>query len=156
MTDLLQHLHAANVEFSLVGGLAAVHYGVTLVTQDIDICARFSRENLHRIEKALDGLHPWHRMTPQRLPLELSDELCARLKNLYLMTDLGVLDCLSEVAGIGNFDQVLAQSRLNDYPFGKINILSIDALIRSKQAMGRDRDIAAVKQLKAIKETSRS
>src|SRR5262245_8613734 len=115
LTEILQRLHRAKVEFSLIGGLACIHHGVSLFTQDVDICARFSRENLRRIEAAVHDLHPCHRLTTNRLRLELTDELCARLKNLYLTTDLGILDCLSEVAGLGNFDAVLRQSELKDF-----------------------------------------
>jgi len=46
----------------------------------------------------------------KQLPLELTDDLCDSLKNLYLNTDLGILDCLSTVAGIGDYEQVLQQS----------------------------------------------
>ena len=72
--------------------------------------AAFAPENLRRIEAAVKDLHPYHRLTPDKLPLEFSDELLPRLKNLYLQTDLGKLDCLSEVAGIGDYQAVLKRS----------------------------------------------
>jgi len=152
LTEILHRLQNARVEFSLIGGLASVHYGVTLVTQDVDICARFTLENLRQIETALKDLNPKHRFTTNLLPFELTDELCRSLKNIYLTTDLGVLDCLSEVIGVGNFDQVLRQSQLMKFPFGPCHVLKLDALIKSKLALGRDRDLAAVQQLRAIKE----
>jgi hypothetical protein len=108
LSKMLVNLAHGGVEFVLVGGYAAVAHGVTLVTQDVDICCRFSKENLFRLQEVLAGLHPRHRMTPQKLPLELTDELCARLTNLYLETDLCMLDCLGEVKGVGGFDTVLA------------------------------------------------
>ena len=152
LTEILKRLHDARVEFSLIGGLAARHYGVSLVTEDVDICARFTPENLRRIENAFKDFHPRHRLTAKSLPLELTDELCHRLKNLYLTTDLGVLDCLSEVEGIGDFDAVLRQSELKELPFGRCFILKIGALIQAKQAEGRPHDLVAVAQLQAIQE----
>jgi hypothetical protein len=152
LTEILRRLHDAKVEFSLIGGLASRHYGVSLVTEDVDVCARFTRENLRRIENAVKDFHPRHRLTANRLPLELTDELCRSLKNIYLTTDLGILDCLSEVAGIGDFDAVLRQSELKEFPFGQCYILKIEALIQSKQAVGRPHDLIAVTQLRAIKE----
>src|SRR5262245_22602036 len=95
LARMLATLARGGVEFVLVGGYAAVAHGVTLVTQDVDICCRFTKENLFRLQAVLAELHPRHRMTPQKLPLELTDELCARLNNLYLETDLCMLDCLS-------------------------------------------------------------
>jgi hypothetical protein len=152
LTEILKRLHDAKVEFSLIGGLASRHYGVTLVTEDVDICARFTPENLRRIESAFKDFHPRHRLTANKLPLELTDELCGSLKNIYLTTDLGILDCLSQVAGVGDFDAVLRQSELKDFPFGRCYLLKIEALIQAKQAVGRPHDLITVGQLKAIKE----
>ena len=152
LTEIFKRLLAAKVEFSLIDGLASRHYGVSLVTEDVNICTRFMPENLRRIESAFKEYHPRHRLTANKLPLELTDELCQRLKNLYLTTDLGILDCLSEVAGIGDFDAVLRQSELKEFPFGRCFILKIDALIQDKQAVGRPHDLIAVAQLQAIKE----
>jgi hypothetical protein len=152
LTEILRRLHDAKVEFSLIGGLASRHYGVTLVTEDVDICARFTPENLRRIESAFKDFHPRHRLTANKLPLELTDELCTVLKNIYLTTDLGILDCLSQVAGVGDFEAVLRQSEAKEFPFGRCYMLSIDALIQAKQAAGRPHDLIAVRQLQAIKE----
>ena len=149
---MVEKLAAGGVEFVVVGGYAAVAHGASLMTRDVDICCRFSRENLRRLVRALDDVHPKHRMTPQKLPLELTDEFAARLKNLYLDTDLGVLDCLSEVLGVGDFDEVLRQSIEINTPSGKCRVLSLDALIRAKDAMGRTQDKLAVLQLKVIRE----
>jgi len=49
------------------------------------------------------------------------------------------LDCLSEVLGVGDFDEVLRQSIEINTPSGKCRVLSLDALIRAKDAMGRTR-----------------
>jgi hypothetical protein len=152
LTEILRRLHDANVEFSLIGGFASRYYGVTLVTEDVDVCARFTPQNLRRIENAVKEFNPVHRLAANKLPLELTDELCSRLKNLYLKTDIGILDCLSEVAGIGDFDAVLQQSQKVSFPFGDCYILKIDALIRAKQAVGRQHDIITVQQLSVIKE----
>jgi len=70
LTEILKRLHDAKVEFSLIGGPASVHYGATLVTQDVDVCARFAPENLKRIEAAVSDLHPRHRLTANRYRVE--------------------------------------------------------------------------------------
>jgi hypothetical protein len=132
--------------------MASRYYGVSLVTEDVDVCARFTPENLRRIETAFKDFHPRHRLTANKLPLELTDELCRNLKNIYLTTDLGILDCLSQVAGIGEFDAVLEQSQLKEFPFGRCYILKMDALIEAKKAVGRPHDLITVSQLQAIKE----
>lgn len=150
--SLLERLVRQQVEFVIVGGFAAVAHGVTLLTQDIDICCRFSEGNLRRLDAALVGLNPVHYMTPKRLPLELTSELCSRLQNLYLDTDNGQLDCLSSVLGLGDFEEVHQRSVAIEMPFGPCRILTLDALITAKEAMGRPRDWRAVAQLREIKQ----
>ena len=100
----------------------------------------------------MKDLHPFHRLAANKLPLELSDDLCGRLRNLYLQTDLGKLDCLSEVMGVGDYEDTLKHSMVYKLSYGEFRILEIDALIAAKEAVGRERDLAAVKQLRAIKE----
>src|SRR5437016_1338806 len=92
---LLLRLRDQKVEFVIIGGVCGVLHGSPIVTFDLDICCRFTVENLRRVESAVKDLHPVHRLTANKLPLELTDELCGRLQNLYLSTDLGILDCLS-------------------------------------------------------------
>jgi hypothetical protein len=125
--------------------------GGSLLTQDIDICCRFTPDNLMRLQDALADLHPVHRMTPKRLPLRLTPQTCSDLKNLYLDTDLGQLDCLGTITGVGDFEQAKARSVEITLPTGPCRVLSLDALIAAKAAMGRTRDREVVKQLKAIK-----
>ncbi|HZV36925.1 MAG TPA: nucleotidyltransferase [Verrucomicrobiae bacterium] len=149
---LLSRLNEKKVEFVIIGGVCGVLHGASLVTLDLDICCQFSRENLRRVESAVKGLHPRHRLTDNKLPLELTDELCDRLKNLYLNTDLGILDCLSEVKGIGDYEQVLKQSVPHSLSYGEFRMLNLDALIVAKSAVGRPKDLDAVKLLNAIKE----
>jgi predicted nucleotidyltransferase len=149
---LLSRLKEQKVEFVIIGGVCGVLHGASLVTLDLDICCRFSRENLRRIEAAVKDLHPRHRLTANKLPLELTDELCDSLKNIYLNTDLGILDCLSEVSGIGDYEQVLQQSIPHSISYGEFRILNLDALIAAKSAAGREKDLDAVRLLQAIKE----
>jgi predicted nucleotidyltransferase len=149
---LLSRLKEQNVEFVIIGGLCGVLHGASLVTLDLDICCRFNRENLSRIEAAVKDLHPRHRLTANKLPFERTDQICDTLKNVYLNTDLGILDCLGEVSGIGGFEEVLRHSIPHNLSYGEFRMLNLDALIASKLAAGREKDLAAIKLLLAIKE----
>ena len=155
MPDLegpLARLIRHEVDFVVVGGFAAATHGSPLLTHDIDVCCDFSPDNLMRLQAALADLHPVHRMPPARPPLELTPETAGEFKNLYLDTDDGQLDCLSLVDGVGNFERAKQDSVEIRLPEGTCRVLSLDALIRSKEAMGRPRDREAVLQLKAIRE----
>jgi hypothetical protein len=150
LAELTRRLIKAQVEFVLVGGFAALTHGVMRSTRDVDVCCRFSAANLMRIQGAFADLRPVH-FPRTDLPLQLTPELCAELKNLYLKTDLGRVDCLGEVLGVGDFDEALKHSVELELLAGKCRVLDIDTLIRAKEAMNRDHDRITTRELKEIK-----
>jgi len=149
---LLTRLKDSGLEFVVIGGVCAVYYGAPLATFDLDICCPFGEENVRRIECAVKELHPVHRLTVNKLPLEMTQSAFGDLKNLYLQTDLGILDCLSEVTGVGDFKAVRKRSVAARFSYGEFRFLNLEALIASKKAVGRERDLAAVRYLLAIRE----
>lgn len=151
LIELIRRIYVSGAEFVLIGGLAAVKYGSLYGTIDADICTRFAPDNIRKIGKALEGLNPRFRQR-RDLPFELSDERLAGLKNLYIHTDIGDLDCLGEVAGLGSYDNVLAVSVLVEFPFGNCRVLSIDGLIKAKESLARPKDLLVATELRAIRE----
>ncbi len=149
--NLLERLARADVDFVIVGGFAGVVYGCTYVTQDIGICCDFSTDNLLLLQKALSDVHAVLRQTPKRKKLELARANCREYKNLYLDTDIGQLDCLSFIDGVGDYRKVKGGSRIIEVEDMRLRVLNLDALIDSKKAMNRPRDKEAVLQLEAIK-----
>jgi hypothetical protein len=98
------------------------------------------RRNLMRLQAALADLHPVHRIATRRPPPRLTPETAAEFRNLDLETDWGRLDCPKEILGVGDYDRVLARSIEIQLAGGPCRILTIDALVQAKQAMGRDKD----------------
>jgi hypothetical protein len=154
--NLLERLVHEGVDFVIVGGFAGVVHGCTYVTQDIDVCCDFTPANLLALQQAISDLEPVHRMTPRRKKLALTEQACKHLKNLYLDTTMGQLDCLSFINGLGDFDQVKQSSELVEVEGIKMRVLSLDALIEAKKAMKRLRDRDALLQLEAIKKLRNS
>ncbi len=154
--NLLERLVNARVDFVIIGGFAGVVHGCTYVTQDIDICCDFSPATLLALQGAISDLHPVHRMTPKRKKLQLTEKTCVQFKNLYLDTDIGQLDCLSFIDGLGDYSQVKRESELIEVEKMKVRVLSLDALIKAKKSMNRPRDKEAVLQLEAIKKLRKS
>jgi hypothetical protein len=135
----------------LVGGLAATVHGSALVTRDVDICAVLTPHNVQRLREILGELHPWHRFHGQHLSFMAVPIAGTDVKNLYLQTDLGALDILSEIKGIGDFAAVRKRATSITL-FGRTCwVIHIDDLIRAKEAVGREKDLLAVKELKAIR-----
>jgi hypothetical protein len=149
---LLRRLKDSGLDFVVIGGVCVVYHGAPLATFDLDICCPFGEENVLKIESAVKDLNPVHRLTANKLSLEMTRDAFRDLKNIYLQTDLGKLDCLGEVAGVGNFDEVKKQSVVASLSYGEFRFMNIDALIASKKAVGREHDWAAVRRLVAIKE----
>lgn len=150
-SDLLERLVDAGVDFVVVGGFAGIVHGSSYITQDIDICCDFSPTNLLSIQQALSDLHPVHRMTPTRKKLDLTGETSGRFKNLYLDTDIGQLDCLSFITGVGGYEDVKQASEEVKVDRVGLRVLSLDGLIKAKKAMNRPRDKQMLRELEAIR-----
>lgn len=148
--DLLWRLTDRRIDFVIVGGVACVMHGCSLVTEDLDICAPFNKPNMQALLDALRDLHPCWRMTPARPPLSQNAVQLATYQNLYLVTDFGILDVLSEITGVGDFAEVNRYAI--DTRFGDVccRVLDLPALIRAKRALGRPADLRAAIELEAI------
>ena len=125
------------------------------MTRDVDVACRMEPVNLIRVFEAFECSNPVHRMSPQHTPFTRQQAEAGNLKNLYLSTDWGQLDCLGEVKGIGGFPECLAKSEIFVLDRLEVRVLSLDALIETKRAMGRPRDLHAVLELEAIRERQR-
>ena len=104
--DLLRRLAEGGVPFVVVGGIAAVAHGSSVVTDDLDVCAPLAHDDAVRIIRALAGTSPRWRTRPD-LPVVTPDSPGLRgLRNIYLRTDLGALDVLGQITGLGGFAEV--------------------------------------------------
>ena len=90
-------------------------------------------------------------MAPKRPTLEITAENCGQYKNLYLDTDIGRLDCLSVIDGIGDYQNVKDKAVPVEVENVRLYVLGLDALIQAKRVMNRPRDKEALLQLEAIK-----
>ena len=150
LQKLLQFLVQSPLDFVLIGGFAAVLHGCNQTTRDIDVCLMLSPDQIQLLRQVLKPLQPRHRMTSEKLSfLEYPKDLTG-IKNLYLETDLGVLDIVSCVEAVGDFYDVLKNATEIEIYDGRCNLLSMDDLIKSKKALGRHRDLVVVEELKAI------
>lgn len=151
LNNLLRLLLEKNIDFVLIGEFASAVYGSTMVTRDIDICYACTPDNLNSLRDLLKDLHPIHRQTPQKLSFIEIPENLQGVSNLYLNTDLGTLDIVSQVTGVGDFDHV-KKNAIEISLFGhKCKVISIDDLIKSKKAIGRNKDLLVVEELEKIK-----
>jgi hypothetical protein len=149
---LIERLCDAQIDFVIVGGFAGMLHGSTLVTRDLDVCAVLSADNVAKLRAALGDLKPTHRMTPQRLSFLEIPEPGTSMNNLYLETELGAIDFLGSILGIGDFERVRSASIEIELFGRRCRVISLQDLIRAKEALGRDKDRLAAKELRAIAE----
>lgn len=154
LNRLLQQLFKADVEFVIVGGFGAMLHGSSLVTRDLDVCAVLTADNLEKLRATFRNLHPTHRLTPQRTSFLDNPEPGTALNNLYLQTDLGPLDLMSSITGVGDYARVAAGSVEVELFGHRVRVIGLEDLILAKQALGREKDLLAVKELRAILEKS--
>jgi hypothetical protein len=145
-------LKDADVEFIVIGGVAMVAHGSAQVTFDIDVCYRRTSENIGKICSVLAPFKVKLRGAPAELPFRFDLETVRRGLNFTLDTDLGDIDLLGEVSGIGNYEQMLPFSELKAVDAITCRILTIDGLIRAKKAAGRKKDLNAIEELEGLKD----
>lgn len=150
----LKLLKDAGVEFVVIGGVAMVAHGSAHVTFDIDICYRRTKENIEKIAAVLAPFHAKLRGAPSEVPLpfRFDPETIRRGLNFTLDTDLGDIDLLGEVSGIGTYEQMLPFSELKPVDAIECRILTIDGLIRAKRAAGRKKDLIGIEELEGLKD----
>jgi predicted nucleotidyltransferase len=153
MTDfkaLLRVLAEAGVEFILVGGAAATAHGAARLTLDLDIVYQRARDNIDRLVCALAPYHPYLRGAPPNLPFLWDATTLRRGLNFTLVTDLGDLDLLGEIAGGGTYE-ALEGHAMRISVFGVTCLcLDLEPLIRVKRAAGRPKDFEAIAELEKI------
>lgn len=147
--ELLHRLVASRVDFVVVGGVAAVLQGASLLTVDLDLCIPFSTENLSRLLPLMVAIDARFRAHPDRPRLTTDVEHFASIRLLMLETRLGPIDILREITGIGGFDEVERASTEIDLGEIRCRVLGLEGLISAKRAAGRDKDLRVLAELEA-------
>lgn len=148
----LRLLGEYEVNCVIVGGVAAAIHGSSLLTNDLDVCYARDPENLKRLAQALQSVHARLRNAPEGLPFILDHETLNRGLNFTFTTDVGDLDLLGEVRGLGQYDDVFAGSLTVELFGYRFAVLDIGNLIVAKRAAGRQKDLIALPELEAIHE----
>jgi hypothetical protein len=146
----LQLLAEHEVDFIVVGGVAISAHGSSYFTFDLDLCYFRTTDNLRRIVSALWPYHPRLRDLPEGLPFIWDEATLQQGTNFTLTTDLGDIDLLGEVKGVGTYDDALSSSLVVHLFGNDVRVLSLKALIESKRAAGRPKDLLVLPELEAM------
>jgi len=148
----LRLLGEYKVDCVIVGGVAAAIHGSLILTNDLDVCYARHATNLDRLAEALRSVRARLRNAPEGLPFVLDAETLKRGLNFTFTTDVGDLDLLGEVLGVGHYEDVLAGSVTVDLFGFRFPVIDIGSLIVAKRAAGRPKDLIALPELEAIQE----
>lgn len=151
LQQLLRFLVQSPIDFVIIGGFAAVLHGCNQTTRDLDLCFILLPDEIQTLRHVLKPLNPVHRTLANKPSFLTHPEDLMNIKNLYLETDLGALDIMAHVEGVGDYYSVLKNVMEIELYGGKCFLMSMDDLIKSKTALGRHRDLIVVEELEAIR-----
>ena len=152
---VLQTLTASQVNFILIGGVAAIVHGSSRLTFDVDVVYQRGRENIRRLVESLQPFSPYLRGAPPGLPFVWDERAVHLGLNFTLVTSLGDVDVLGEVAGGGTYEQLLPYSSAAQAFGTKFQCVGLERLIQLKRAAGRPKDLEPIAELQALLEERR-
>ncbi len=151
LSDLLEGLSEAGVEFIVVGGLAAVIQGAPLTTTDLDIVHRQTKDNIDKILKFLKKTDAFYRR-PDDKRIEPDEYLLSAKGHSLLSTQLGPLDILAFIEKGQGYEDLVSSSVEVVFRGYKVRVLSLKTIIELKKDAKDLKDIA---RLPILEETMR-
>ena len=147
---ILSALVAQHIRFVLVGGVCATIHGSARYTNDIDLCYDRADDNVDALVALLGSWQVYLRGVEPGLPFLFDRRTFRTTPLLTLSTSMGAIDLLPEVTGIGDYAAAVARSeraRIGDTEF---RALTLEALIASKRAVRRRKDVEHLIELEAL------
>jgi hypothetical protein len=107
-------------------------------------------DNLEKLARALQSVKARLRGAPAGLPFIADAQTLKQGLNFTLETDIGPMDFLGEVAGIGGYENAQAGALRCELYGQQVQIVALDKLIAAKRAAGRPKDLIILPELEAI------
>ena len=132
LSILLEELLKANIEFVLVGGLAAVIQGAPITTIDVDIVHNQTHDNISKLIVFLKSINAYYRRMDNKIIKPKIDDISGKGHALF-STSLGPLDVLSTIENDMNYHDLLTHSINVDFKGFFINVLDLKMLVELKR-----------------------
>lgn len=140
----LRNLVEGEVQFILVGGLAAVLYGAPIQTYDVDVVYSRDPANIDRILAVLQPLDAVFRIQPERR-LHPNKSHLAGGGHLNLITRFGPLDLLGTIGQDLGFVELLPLSTEMEIGGGvRVHVLNLETIISIKEQLGSEKDLGVL------------
>lgn len=153
--SLLGTLIEHGVDFVVVGGIAGVAHGSAYPTYDLDVAYSRDRANLERLAAALKELDVTLRGAPANLPFQVDSQTLDNGANFTFDSPYGSFDILGDVAGIGAYEELRSEARVDEIEGAEVRVASIDHLIAMKRAANRPKDKLMVEEYIVIADEQR-
>jgi hypothetical protein len=139
---LIRVLANHDVEFVLIGALAARLQGFPRVTADADITPSGAMDNLERLANALRELEAkvFTESVPEGLTFDCSAQALARARMWNLITSAGRLDLAFEPSGTGGYEDLVRNAIAYEVFGVELKAAALEDIIRSKEASDRPQD----------------
>jgi hypothetical protein len=150
---IFEELARHEVDFVLVGGMAAQTHGNTRMTNDVDVIPQPDPLNLERLAEALQALEA-RVLNPGHEDIEIDAAMLPRAAIWQFATPHGDVDVLHEAPGAAPYGELRKRAIVIALDETRVPVAGRDDLIRMKLARGRAVDRADVAALTDV-ETER-
>jgi len=152
---LLRVLVDGQVEFFVVGGVAARAHGLRKQVNDLDVVYRRSRENFRRIVDALRPLNPYPRGLPPGMDVPWNASVIRDGYSFVMVTALGDLDLIAELSGGGTWLALHCRTTRMDVLGVECLCLNTAPLIHHITESGREKDLKLARRLMTLEQRVR-
>jgi hypothetical protein len=140
----------AEVDFVVIGGVAAQIHGSAQLTFDLDIAYARTDANLRSLADVLRSTDARLRGASPDRPFQLDARTLRAGANFTFVTNYGSVDILGDPAGAPPYDRLRADSVVQVIDSRAIRFSSIDHLIAMKEAAGRPKGRNAATELRTL------
>jgi hypothetical protein len=137
--EVLRVLIRNEVEFIVVGGIAAILQGSPLTTEDVDVVYLSSEKNNFRLAKALRELEAYY-FDPAGRQIEPDASRLATMRMHLLKTRCGRVDVLRTVGNDLAFQDLVGKSRVLEVEELRVRVLDLETIIETKEHADRPKD----------------
>ncbi len=151
LSSVLEGLIKADIEFILVGGLAAVVQGAPVTTMDVDIVHNQSSENIAKLLGFLKSIDAFHRRPDDRVIRPKEGDISGMGHALFT-TRLGPLDVLAAVEEGRTYENLIEYTVQIEFRGHTVRVLNLKTLVELKRT---SRDPKDRQRLPVLEETLR-
>lgn len=137
--EALAVLTRHEVEFVVVGGIAAILQGSPLTTEDVDVVYLVSEENCRCLAEALDEMDASYADPAGRI-IRPDVERLTSARVHFLNTNCGRVDLMRTVGDDLGYPQLIGRTRPLEVAEVEVRVLELEAIIETKEQADRPKD----------------